>query len=304
MVRRFVIVSAAALAVAGCSTITEGTTQDITVSTTPPNASCTLTRDGQAIGTIGHTPGTVTVDRSTSDIIITCHKTGFGEGDYTDQSDLAAATLSNIMTGGVGLAVDLASGAGTKYNGTVEIALTPPSITPPPPPGLTPTVATAAPYTPPPAPPAPKPEVLPPPGPEVKTAAPFTPPPAAAPVLPRPVPAEAPIVRTAAPFAPPPAPVATAPANRRVFGIAVATLETDAINKTTPKHGVVVVVVQAGSAAARAGLAEGDVILSIAGQEIAEKGDVQRVISSLPSGSAVLVHIIRGAHQLDLTAQL
>ncbi len=300
MVRRFVIVSAAALAVAGCSTITEGTTQDIAVTTTPPGANCTFTRDGQPIANINHSPGTVTVDRSTSDIIITCHKFGFGEAEYTDQSDLAAATLSNVMTGGVGLAVDLATGAGTKYNSTVEIALTPPAITPPPPPGLTPAVATAAPYIPPPAPPEPKPEVPPQPGPVVKPAAPFTPPPAAAPL---PVPTEAPIVRTAAPFVPPPAPIATGPANHRVFGIAVATLETDAINKTTPKHGVVVVVVQAGSAAARAGLAEGDVILSIAGQEIAEKGDVQRVISALPPGSTALVHIIRGAHQLDLTAQ-
>ncbi len=304
MVRRFVIVSAAALAVAGCSTITEGTTQDISVTTTPTNASCTLTRDGQAIGNISHTPGTVTVDRSTSNIIVTCHKIGFGDGNYTDQSDLAAATLSNIMTGGVGLVVDLASGAGTKYTSAVDIVLTPPAVIPTPPPGLTPTVATAAPYTPPPAPPAPKPEVLPPPGPVVKTAAPYTPPPAAAPAF---VPAEAPIVRTASPYVPPPsvaAPVESAPANHRVFGIAVATLQTDAINKTTPQHGVVVVVVQSGSVAARAGLAEGDVILSIAGQEIAEKGDIQRVIASVPPGSAALIHIIRGAHQLDLTAQL
>src|SRR5579859_6355990 len=71
MVRRFVIVSAAVLAVAGCSTLTEGTTQDIAITTTPPDATCNLTRDGQLIGTVGRTPGTVTVDRSTSDIIVT-----------------------------------------------------------------------------------------------------------------------------------------------------------------------------------------------------------------------------------------
>jgi len=298
MVRRFVIVSAAALAVAGCSTITEGTTQDIAVTTTPPGASCTLTRDGAPLATIGFTPGTVTVDRSSSDIIVTCHKIGFGDGNYTDQSDLAAATLSNIMTGGVGLAVDLASGAGTKYKSNVEIALTPPTITPPQPPGLTATVATAAPLLPPPPAPVPKPELLPPPGPEVKTASAFVPPP---PAVPTPPPAETPVIKTASAFAPPPA---AAPVNHRVFGIAVATLETDAVSKSTPKHGVVVVLVQPGTAAAQAGLAEGDVVLSIAGREIAEKGDIQRVISSLPAGSAVLVHIIRGAHELDLTARL
>ena len=301
MVRRFVIVSAAALAVAGCSTITEGTTQDIAVTTTPSGASCTLTRGGVPLATIDHTPGTVTVDRSTSDIIVTCHKIGFGDGNFTDQSDLAAATLSNIMTGGVGLAVDLASGAGTKYQSNVEIALTPPTITPPPPPGLTATVATAAPYIAPPPPPEPKPELLPPPGPVVKTAAPFAPPPPARLTVPAP---EGPVVRTASPYVPPPAAAASIPADHRVFGIAVATLETDAVNKTTPKHGVVVVLVQPGSAAARAGLAEGDVVISIAGRVIAEKGDVQRVTASLPAGSAVLVHVIRGAHELDLTAQL
>jgi hypothetical protein len=287
MIRRLMIVAVAALAPAGCSTLTEGTTQNITVTTTPPGALCTLTRDGQAIATISQTPGTVTVDRSTSNILVTCHKGGFGDANYTDQADLAAATLSNIMTAGVGFAVDFASGAGSKYNGTVDIDLTPADTG----------VAGLPPLPPPRSLPAPAVAALPAPVPSVAGLPPPRPLPAATPVA-APLP---PPTRVPTPVA---APAAVAPASHRVFGIGVITLDPEQSSPTTPKHGVVVVVVQAGSPAARAGLAEGDIVTRIGNEDIAEKGDIQRVISALPAGAAVPVHVVRGNRQLDLSAQL
>jgi hypothetical protein len=249
------------MAVAGCSTLTEGTSQEITVTTNPSGATCTLTRDGHPIATIERTPDKVSVERSRSDILITCHKNGFAEASYADKSDVAAATFSNIMTAGVGFAVDAATGADTKYNGTVKIAL---DRTGDGMPGFRP----------------------------------ITPAPAIAPTPQAAAPAPA-----VAAAAPPPA-AANAPAGHRVFGVGVATLDTQPVNAATPKHGVVVVVVQPDSPAAHAGIAEGDIIDSIGGRDIAEKGDVQRAISQLPPGTAVLVHIIRGPRQLDLAAQL
>jgi PDZ domain len=276
MVRNLVIASVAALVTSGCSTLTEGTSQTIAVTTMPPGALCTLTRDGQTIATIGPTPGTATVDRSMRDILITCHKTGFGDASYADQADFAAATFGNIMTGGVGFAVDVATGADLKYNGSVNIVLTR-------------NVA----------------EV-----PVLRTAAPLTPidpaiqAPDAVPVPPMPEPAPTIRSATAAPV-PFPAPVAAAiPAGPRVFGVGVAPLDTPAANAAAPKNGVVVVVVQPGSVAARAGIAEGDIITSLGGREIAGKGDVQRAIAALPAGAAILVHVIRGTRQFDLSAQL
>jgi len=291
MIRRLVIVSVVALAAAGCSTLTEGTTQNITVTTTPPGALCTLTRDGQAIATISQTPGAVTVDRSTSNILVTCHKGGFGDANYTDQADLAAATLSNVMTAGVGFAVDFATGAGSKYNGTVDIDLMPADIG----------VASLPPLPPPRPVPAPGLARLPALAPSTAPLPPPRPLPAPAPIaapLPLPPPTRAPTPVVA------PASVAIAPAAHRVFGIGVITLDPEQTSPTTPKHGVVVVVVQAGSTAARAGLAEGDIVTRIGNQDIVEKGDVQRVISGLPAGAAVPVHIVRGNRQLDLSAQL
>jgi hypothetical protein len=229
-------------------TLTDGTTQSIAVATTPGGAICSFTRDGQTIGTIDRTPGQVTVDRGSGDIEIACHKAGFGDGAYTDKADFAMAALSNVMTAGIGFAVDMASGADSKYNANVAIALEPT-------------------------------------GGAVVDLPPSSAVPTAAPVL--------------APVA-----AASAAAPRRVFGIAVAPVEAEAGKSAMPAHGVVVVMVQDGSAAARAGLAEGDVVVSIAGQDIAEKGDVQRVVAGLPAGSSVSVHIIRGAHQMDLSAQL
>jgi hypothetical protein len=260
------------LAVSGCSTLTEGTSQTIAVTTSPPGAVCVLVRDGQTIATIGPTPGTATVDRSTREVLITCHKGGFGDVSYADQADVAAATFGNIMTGGVGFAVDLATGADIKYNGTVNIALTP-------------IVA------------------------EVPTLRSAVPPPPGQPVVPAPIGGAAPIIRsaTAAPVPlPTPAPVPTqapaaAPAGSRVFGVGVAPLEA---NAATSQGGVVVVIVQPGTAAARAGIVEGDILTSIGGRAITGRGDVQRAIAALPAGATAVVHVIRGARQLDLDAQL
>jgi membrane-associated protease RseP (regulator of RpoE activity) len=285
MVKRLAIISAAAFAVAACSTLTEGTTEQITVTTDPPGATCKLTRDGAVIATVGPTPAGVNVERSAADILITCSKPGFDQASYTNQADLAAATFGNIMTAGIGFAVDAVSGADSKYKPVVEIALAPAAgsvaILPPPVARPAPLPAPAIAAAPPPVQPAP-------PAP-VRAAPP-------APVAP---------VQAAAP---PPAPVPPAPtqAGRRVFGVGVVTFAPEQMISTHagPDHGVVVVVVQAGSPAARAGIVEGDILTSIGGHNITERGDVQRVISTLPPGTVATVHVFRGNKQLDLTAQL
>ena len=121
----------------GCATIIEGTTQEITVVTDPPGAACALTREGELIGMISMTPGTVKVDKTKHDISISCRKTGYDTASSLDQSDFAAASLGNtaasivvgrIVTGGlggglIGHAIDSISGADNKYDSTVNIKL-------------------------------------------------------------------------------------------------------------------------------------------------------------------------------------
>jgi hypothetical protein len=263
MVRRVVLLCSVAMVVAGCSTLTEGTSQTIAVETTPRGATCSLTRDGQLVGTVDETPGTAVVERGQDDIEIACVRTGVGQGNFTDHSDVAAAAFSNAITAGVGFAVDYATGAYRKYQSDVKIALDRPRgglvLTPS---GLPPVPVVSAPVA------------------AASSAEPAAPPPPEVAVV--------------------PAPSAAVPS--RVFGIGVEPLVAQDPG-TVKRRGVIVMVVQAGSAASRAGIAEGDIVTSIGGQEIAERGDVQHAIASLPAGTSVLVHVIRGNRELDLTAE-
>jgi PDZ domain len=275
MVRRVLLLCSVAMLVAGCSTLTEGTSQSIAVETTPRGATCSLTRDGQLVATVDETPGTAVVPRGQDDIDIACVKTGVGQGSFTDHSDVAAAAFSNAITAGAGFVVDYATGAYRKYQSDVRIAL-----------DREPGGVAAEPLEPPPVLPAPVASAP-------AASAPVDSTPASAPAAAAPPPAEV----AAAPVVP--APSAAAP---RVFGIGVEPVVGQDPG-TERRNGVIVMVVQPGSAAARAGIAEGDIVTSIGGQAILARGDVQRVIGSLPVGSAVLVHVVRGTKQLDLTAR-
>jgi hypothetical protein len=116
----------AVLPCAACSTIIEGTSQTIAVSTNPVGASCTFMRQGKPIGTVAMTPGSAKIDKTKYDITIECEKDGFTKSTYLNKSGAAGATFGNILAGGgVGWAVDSAVGADNKYDGAVNITLIP-----------------------------------------------------------------------------------------------------------------------------------------------------------------------------------
>ncbi len=121
-----VLVIAALLPCAGCSSVIEGTSQQIEVVSNPAGASCTLMREGQPIGTISQTPGSVLIKKTKHDITVLCDKTGFMQATYLDHSGAAGATFGNIILGGgIGWAVDSASGADNKYDSPINITLVP-----------------------------------------------------------------------------------------------------------------------------------------------------------------------------------
>ncbi|MEM7506344.1 MAG: hypothetical protein AAF415_06335 [Pseudomonadota bacterium] len=110
----------------GCATITSGTTQNIAVNTTPTEASCTLTREGQVIAEVNPTPASVEVDRTRQDILVTCDKEGFETGESVLVSGTEGSTYGNILAGGlIGAAIDQGSGAVNKYPSAANVVLTP-----------------------------------------------------------------------------------------------------------------------------------------------------------------------------------
>jgi len=114
-----------ALMAAGCSSIIEGTSQTLSFDSNPSGAECTLNRNGMVIGSV-RTPGGLTVKKTKYDINLLCRKDGYQDATAFLNSDVAGATAGNIILGGgIGWAIDSASGADNKYNEHTTITLVP-----------------------------------------------------------------------------------------------------------------------------------------------------------------------------------
>lgn len=110
----------------GCATIVKGHSQQVTLTTDPPGAACTLVRDGKTIGTVNPTPGTATVDKSRNDIAVSCSKEGYHPAAGKLTSTFQPMTFGNILFGGlIGVGVDAASGAMNEYEPSVAMTLIP-----------------------------------------------------------------------------------------------------------------------------------------------------------------------------------
>lgn len=114
-----------ALFLVSCASITSGTTQTLTVNTTPDGASCALIREGIVIGRISPTPGSVLVKKDKHDITVECEKAGYQKATFLNKSGIQDATWGNIVLGGgIGWAIDSAAGADNKYTEVMNISLT------------------------------------------------------------------------------------------------------------------------------------------------------------------------------------
>lgn len=121
------IFAAASLSLlSGCATIVNGSSQMVTITTTPPSAACMLDRIGTRLGVIPQTPSSLRIDKSKNDLSVTCSKEGFAMASVTKSPRFSGATFGNLLVGGaVGVVIDVASGANYAYPNTIELALIP-----------------------------------------------------------------------------------------------------------------------------------------------------------------------------------
>ncbi|WP_298720127.1 PEGA domain-containing protein [uncultured Ferrovibrio sp.] len=104
----------------------------------PPGADCALERNGVAIGNV-RTPGGIVVEKTKHNIKVTCRKEGYQDATAHLKSEVAGATFGNIILGGgIGWAIDSASGADNKYQEITTVTLIPLSAAPAPAPASTP----------------------------------------------------------------------------------------------------------------------------------------------------------------------
>ena len=126
---RYLIAGLSCIAVTACSSVIEGTSQEIAINTNPSGADCSFERQGLSIARINSTPGAATIKKSKYAINIICHKMGYKDASFMNSSDSAGAAYGNIifglLGGPIGWAVDSASGADNKYESTINITMTP-----------------------------------------------------------------------------------------------------------------------------------------------------------------------------------
>lgn len=113
-----------ALLLSACASVASGTSQTLTINTAPEGADCSLSREGRVIGRINPTPGSVVVQKTKHDIAVSCEKSGYETVNFINQSGSEGATWGNIILGGgIGWAIDSASGADNKYTEILNITL-------------------------------------------------------------------------------------------------------------------------------------------------------------------------------------
>lgn len=110
----------------GCATITTGSTQNLTVLSTPAGANCNLHRAGEMLGVVPATPATLNISKSAKAINVTCRLENHAISTQALEADFQAMTVGNVLVGGlIGIAVDAASGAAGKYADQVNVTMVP-----------------------------------------------------------------------------------------------------------------------------------------------------------------------------------
>lgn len=126
----------AAVLLSGCASVTRGTTENISISTTPSGAVADVS--GLDKPTTCVTPCVVQANRN-ADIVVSVSKEGFEPQIIPLTKEIpgtgAAGFAGNLLLGGVvGMGVDAATGAAQDHKPNPVIVTLQPSAPPPPPP--------------------------------------------------------------------------------------------------------------------------------------------------------------------------
>lgn len=105
-----------------CASIVTGTTQSVSIETSPKAARCDLQND-KGKWHVSDTPASVVVQRSYDDLNVTCNKAGMS-GSSSFKSTTKAMAMGNIVFGGaIGAGVDAATGAAFDYPSVMKVEL-------------------------------------------------------------------------------------------------------------------------------------------------------------------------------------
>lgn len=125
-----IILLATFISLASCGTIISGTSQNISVTATEAGkpvegAACVIDNESQKYYVT--TPGTISVDKSKKDIVVSCEKDGKKSDIAKGSSDFNATTLLGILLdfGIISIPTDLISGATWEYPPQIQASFSP-----------------------------------------------------------------------------------------------------------------------------------------------------------------------------------
>jgi hypothetical protein len=108
----------------GCATVLKGTNDTVALDTMPAGANCTVDRNGERVGEVAATPGTVRLSKSRHELHVTCAREGYQTAQAVAHPRFNGATFFNILLGGIpGFLVDAVSGANNTYPPQVRVGM-------------------------------------------------------------------------------------------------------------------------------------------------------------------------------------
>jgi hypothetical protein len=116
------LVAAAALALAGCASITDGTTQTIIIPVQPKEARCSVVRNDVELGMITGTQQTITISKGARDVIVTCNAPGYLQKVSRLVSTTQTEGMMSFLFLDLGI-TDMVTGAMWKYPQSASIML-------------------------------------------------------------------------------------------------------------------------------------------------------------------------------------
>jgi len=103
------------------------TNQAILIATTPPFATCTVSREGQVIAQAEATPQSVVVQRDKHDLSVRCTKPGYQPAEAPDKSGVNPLAVAQAIGGGLFVAISN-SAQGTDNAYTTDLQLNLPAV--------------------------------------------------------------------------------------------------------------------------------------------------------------------------------
>ncbi len=110
-----------------CATLTSGTSQSVLVDILNAQGATCRGTDNKGRQYVWHeTPASTTVHKGDGPMTLVCQKEGFKKATMQFDEEVTNATFGNILLGGgIGLVVDIASGAAQEYPSRIQLVMEP-----------------------------------------------------------------------------------------------------------------------------------------------------------------------------------